>query len=53
MPKSELAQFFCDEEVKWGQKGDYEGWSTERAAIELIRYLRAALREAPPQTEGV
>lgn len=39
----ELARFFRDEEVEWGHKGDYENWTSDRAAIELIRHLRAQL----------
>lgn len=39
----ELVRFFCDEEQFWGLKGDYEDWSTERTAIELIRHLRRKL----------
>ncbi len=37
-----LVTFFRDEEADWGRKGDYEGWSTERTAIELIRHLRSS-----------
>lgn len=40
---SELALFFREEEHAWGLKGDYENWPTERAAIELIRHLRAEI----------
>jgi hypothetical protein len=42
-----LAAFFRNEEIEWGLKGYYEGWSTEQAAIELIRHLRAARSPAP------
>lgn len=35
-----LARFFREEEVEWGNKGDYEGWSPTEAAIRLIRHLR-------------
>ena len=39
MSEPELVRFFREEEADWGHKGDTEGWSPERAAIELIREL--------------
>lgn len=42
-----LVNFFRHEESEWGEKGDYNGWSPERSAIELIRHLRAALTNKP------
>ncbi len=51
--QNELVEFFREEERAWGLKGDYEGWSIERAAIELIHQLRAGRAEPREPTEAV
>lgn len=43
---TELERFFRGEEADWGREGDYNDWSPERTAIELIRKLRKEVAEA-------